>query len=193
MTATAKAIVENLPPKKNMEDEQKIISIASLRTAKGRKKMFTSLLTEHHRDLLVYARAIVFDSDQARDLVQESCITAWSLFAKYDPTQADFGTWLRGILRNKVRDWVKSRKGGKRPEITLDATFSSETQQPAFDELQACIQKLPPELSQPVQLTYYQGHAGQEASDLIGINYATLRKRLSRARQALHECLTKHA
>lgn len=200
MTATAKALVEKKPPTKTMEDE-KIIPIASLRTAQERKEMYTKLVTDHHRDLLIYARSIVFDADQSRDLVQESCITAWGKFQSYDPDKADFGAWLRGILRNKVRDWAKSRKGGKRPEITLDEahlqfldeSFARETHQPAFEGLKDCLKKLPPELQTPIKLTYYEGHGGQEASDQIGINYATLRKRLSRARSALHDCLMNRA
>jgi len=149
MTATAKAIVEKKPPMKNMEDE-KIIPITSLRTEQERKEMYTILVTDHHRDLLIYARSIVFDADQARDLVQESCVTAWTKFEKFNPTQAAFGTWVRGILRNKIRDWVKSRKGGRRPEVTLDEehlnyleqSFSDETQKPVFDNLRNCLKKL---------------------------------------------------
>ena len=200
MTTTAKAIVEPKPPKITM-GEEKIIPIASLRTAQECKEEFTELVTEHHRDLLIYARSTVFDSDQARDLVQESCVTAWTKFEKFDPNQADFGKWVRGILRNKVRDWVKSQKGGRRPEVTLDdkhldyldQSFSDETQKPSFDNLKDCLHKLPAELREPINLTYYEGHDGKNASNLMGINYTTLRKRLSRARTSLHDCLTNRA
>ena len=157
------------------------------------------MLTTHHRDLIVYARSIVFDADQARDLVQESCLAAWTQFNSYDTTKGDFGAWLRGILRNKIRDWMKSKKGGSRPEVSLDEehldylenSFLSVTQSSAFDSIKNCLKKLPVELRKLIQLTYYEGHSGQDASDSLGINHTTLRKRLSRARQALHDCLSK--
>ena len=196
---TVSAIVETEPPQQIVEGDNKIIPITSLRTTQERKKEFTAQLTQHHRDVLVYARAIVFDSDQARDLVQESCLVAWTQYAKYDATKADFGTWLRGILRNKIRDWVKSKKGGSRPEVSLDEDhlvflenhFNEKPQESSFDSLKNCLKRLPTELHKPIQLTYYDGYAGQEASETLGINYATLRKRLSRARQALHDCISR--
>jgi len=174
-----------------------VVSIASLRSTQELKKIFTRELEASHRDLLVYARAIVFDADQARDLVQESCVTAWSLYSRYDANKADFGSWVRGILRNKVRDWAKSKRGGKRPEVylqathldALDQTFERERETPMLDRLKGCLGKLPLELSSPIKLTYYEGHSGEDASQTLGINHATFRKRLSRARQALHTCL----
>lgn len=199
MNANALATVEYSPPESPaQEDDGNIVSFPSVRTASELKETFTHELTLHHRDLLVYARSIVFDADQARDLVQEACVTAWGKFSSYDAAQADFGTWMRGVLRNKVRDWVKSKKGGSRPEVSLDeshldfldAEFSRAQKSPTFSKLKTCLKKLPESLREPIQLTYYSGQNGEETSQELGIQPATLRKRLSRARQLLHACLS---
>lgn len=198
MNANALATLDHSPPESpELEDDGKIVSFPSASSATALKKTFTHELTLHHRDLLVYARSIVFDADQARDLVQEACLTAWGKFQSFDPEQADFGTWMRGVLRNKVRDWVKSKKGGSRPEVSLDeshldfldAEFSQTQKVPTFRRLKNCLKKLPDNLLTPIQLTYYSGHNGDEASQELGIQPATLRKRLSRGRQLLHACM----
>ncbi len=203
MTAKARIPVENSPLTASAlrDARQKIIPITSLRTAQEQREEFTSLLTAQHRDLLVYARAIVFDTEQARDLVQESCLTAWANYGTYDPDRADFGAWVRGILRNKARDWSKSKRGGQRPEVSIDAAHLDfldhslaplvSHARPWTERLRTCLDKLPQELREPILLTYYQGHSGQEASENIGIRHATLRKRLSRARTALYTCIVK--
>ena len=199
MTVTAYQDVDQ--PPSTQESESNIIPISSLKTGEILMQAFTAELTLHHRDILIYARAVVFNTDSARDLVQEAALVAWKQFPKFNPAQADFGTWFRGILRNKIRDWAKSRKGGNRPEVTLDDShldyledsFSQRTETGSFDRLQDCLQKLPRELHRAIQLTYYDGNSGEEASSILKIAHATLRKRLSRARQALHTCLSKNA
>ena len=193
MPVTARSTVELDQP--NPIDGGKVIVFPT--SLEQQKEQFTAALTTHHRDLLVYARSIVFDSDQARDIVQEASLVAWNKFSHYDPSRADFGAWMRGILRNKIRDWVKSKKGGSRPEIAMeDAHLDfledhfSNAHQPTFSKLKSCLKRLPDELLSPIELTYYQGQKGDEASEELGIQPATLRKRLSRARKALHQCLT---
>ncbi len=191
------ATMEDTPPNPHEVADDKVVPFTPSRPLSILKEEFTNELTTHHRDLLVYARSIVFDTHQARDIVQEAALTAWHKFSDYDAQRADFGTWVRGILRNKMRDWAKSKKGGKRSEVALDDAhleflehhFSSPQEQPNFSLLKACLAKLSFDQRKVIQLTYYQGYKGEEASQELGIHPATLRKRLSRVRLILHDCI----
>lgn len=194
------ATVEEIPPQINDKQEaEKIISFPASDSVRLLRKRFTEELSGCHRDLLVYTRSILFDKDQARDLVQEASLTAWSKFESYDESQADFSAWMRGILRNKIRDWVKSKKGAARPEVSmedehldfLETHFSPTEQKPRFSRLKNCLRKLPKNMQEAIQLTYYLGYSGEETSEKLAIQHSTLRKRLSRARLSLHECLRK--
>jgi len=40
------------------------------------RKGFSILVRQHHRELLVYARALIGDADTAQDIVQEAFVTA---------------------------------------------------------------------------------------------------------------------
>jgi RNA polymerase sigma-70 factor (ECF subfamily) len=158
---------------------------------------FSRLAREHHRMLLVYARSLVRDGEAARELVQDALVAAWKNMARFDVTR-DFGSWLRGIVRNKWKDYC--RRMGRRPEFAeaelaeLEGSLTTwdEGREPAgtvFGTLDDCRAKLPEAFAQAVDCFYYDGLTGDEASEKLGINAATLRKRLERARTALRECM----
>ena len=78
------------------------------------REAFSRMAREHHRLLLVYARTLVRDEGDARELVQDAFLAAWKNLKKFDVTR-DIGAWLRGIVRNKWRDYC--RRKGCRPLI----------------------------------------------------------------------------
>jgi RNA polymerase sigma-70 factor (ECF subfamily) len=159
------------------------------------RAVFSRMARANSRMMLVYARTLLRDEVDARELVQESLVTAWENMNRFDVTR-DVGAWLRGIVRNKWREHC--RRVGSRPDFAvsdpaaLEAELSSwhdEAEKPLFEALQECRDLLPEALADAVQAFYYDGMNGAEASEQLGVNAATLRKRLERARLALHQCL----
>lgn len=159
---------------------------------------FSRLAREHHRLLLVYARSLVRDGEEARELVQEALVAAWKNLKRFDVTK-DFGSWLRGIVRNKWRDYC--RRQGRRPQFAeeelgaLEASLTAweadrEKSNPAFGALEHCRGKLPEAFSEAIDTFYYEGLSGEEAAKKLGINASTMRKRLERARAALRDCMS---
>ena len=158
---------------------------------------FSRLAREHHRMLLVYARSLVRDAEAAREIVQEALVAAWKSMGRFDVTK-DFGSWLRGIVRNKWRDYC--RKMGRRPEFAdedlaeLEGSLAvwegpQDHDGAVFGALEDCRGKLPEAFAQAVSCFYYEGLSGDEAAGKLGINAGTLRKRLERARSALRDCM----
>jgi len=160
------------------------------------RKAFAVLAKEHHRNLLAYARALTKDSHTSRDIVQDAFVVAWRNLGTFDVTR-DFGSWMRGIVRNKWRETL--RKDAR--QVTLDEETLECLEADArewdgladqggvFGKLEGCLKKLPETLSLAVQTFYYEGHSGEEAAEALDLNSATLRKRLERARTGLRECL----
>ncbi len=147
---------------------------------------------------MVYARALVFDESTAADLVQDAFVAAWKSLGRFDVTR-DFGTWMRGIIRNKWKDHC--RKTGRNREVT-DADLEimeaeliqwEEARQDGkgqvFDRLEICMKRLPETLAAAVKAFYYDGLDGEGVAKNLEVNAATVRKRLERARCALRECL----
>ena len=162
------------------------------------KQAFAILASEHHRNLLAYARALVRDEATSADLVQEAFVTAWRNLERFDVTR-DFGAWMRGIVRNKWREHL--RKHSREVDVdeeTLEAweaRFASwdgnrQTGTPElFEQLEDCQRRLPDAMREAVQRFYYQEEPGETLASSLGIGAAALRKRLQRARESLRDCL----
>lgn len=143
---------------------------------------------------LVYARALAKDEHTARDLAQEAFLIGWKNWSRFDVTK-DFGSWLRGIIRNKWREHC--RKNSRTSEwdeealSKLEATIQQLPQTGFFDHLQQCLNKLPKTLSAPIVAHYYQHLSTAETAKNLSTSEAATRKRLQRAREALKTCLTR--
>lgn len=160
------------------------------------RQAFAALARDHHRSLLVYARALARDEATAADIVQDAFIAAWRNLGRFDITR-DFGAWLRGIVRNKWREHLRrhSREVDV-DEATLEAWESRMIQwnPPAgepelLDKLEDCLKRLPEAMGDAVRRFYYQDEPGESISGALGIDITTFRKRLQRARLALRDCL----
>lgn len=162
------------------------------------RQAFAILVREHHRGLLVYGRALSSNEATAADLVQDAFVTAWQNLARFDVTR-DFGAWVRGIVRNKWRDHLRRHK--REVDVddeTLEAWESrlslwDEARQTGngdlFELLDDCLGRLPKAMHEAVSRFYYQDTPGETIAASLGIDPATLRKRLQRSREVLRECL----
>jgi len=168
----------------------------------SKRDYFSEMARQHHRDLLVFARALVRNEQAAHDIVQESFVAAWKGFERFDKDR-DFGAWMRGFARNKWREYL--RKNNREIQIEDDVLEMMERQiqgwqderqdggPSIFIKLDQCLKKLPGNMAEAVTLSYTDGLSSDEASAKLGISSASLRKRLERARLKLKDCLeTKH-
>lgn len=142
---------------------------------------------------LLYARTISGDEHTARDLTQEAFLSGWQNWARFDVTR-DFGSWIRGIIRNKWREHCRknSRLSSWDEEALsrLEETLQKMPPTEFFDQLKDCLDKLPETLLGPVVTHYYQDLSTAEAAKQHQTSEAAIRKRLQRAREALKACLT---
>ncbi len=158
---------------------------------------FTLLVERHHRDLLVYAVALTRNSATARDIVQEAFILAYEKIALFDVTR-DFASWMRGIVRNKWREWLRKNRRYDLSDNELariDADIAAwqssrlNDENTLFDSLEHCMELLPGNLRETIRAYYFEGHNGDEVADRLHIAPAAVRKRLQRARSLLKQCL----
>ena len=173
-------------------------SQADITPEPGNAAAFSRLVQRHHRDLLVFARALTQNRQASSEIVQDAFVTAWDKLAAFDVTR-DFGAWMRGIVRNKWREWL--RRNNRSVDIDdehlamLDGAVAewqgvtARDQNPVFSALELCLDRLPDPLRQAVDAYYYKHEHGDEAAAELGASPAALRKRLQRARQMLRDCL----
>ena len=158
---------------------------------------FSDLVRAHHRDLLVYAVTLTRNDATARDIVQESFIVAYEKMDLFDVTR-DFATWMRGIVRNKWREWLRKNRrydlsdndlARIDADIALWQTNRALEDNSMFDALEQCLSRLPDTLRAVVDAYYYEGRNGDEVADHLHVAPAAVRKRLQRARTLLKQCL----
>lgn len=158
---------------------------------------FGELVRAHHRELLVYAVALTRDPSTARDIVQEAFIVAYEKREVFDVTR-DFATWMRGIVRNKWREWLRKNRRydlGDHELARMDADIAAWQSNRArdngtlFDALDSCLARLPETLRSTINAYYFEGRSGDEVAARLEVAPAAVRKRLQRARVLLKQCL----
>jgi RNA polymerase sigma-70 factor (ECF subfamily) len=162
------------------------------------------VLAAQHRPMLVcYARTLLGgDEHQAEDVVQESFLTAQRRLDDFREG-ANFGSWLRGIARNKVLE--RQRQANHRSILIdsrviegMDDVFAMFDPGPAAEEpwrerllriMGICLGKLPPPMRDVMDCVYRQGLTLREAAENLKSTPAALAQRVCRARELIRECV----
>ena len=158
-------------------------------------------------ELLNRAIYLTSDKEEAKDIVQDVFLAAFSGYQSYEGNSSA-KTWLHSILKNKVSDYYR-KKYKKPPELSLENFFDAagdwkngENLLGAWDEaaitgdyeefdhlLNICIEDLTPKWKIPIKLYYLQEKKSAEICQEIGITTTNLWKILQRARLQIRECL----
>jgi RNA polymerase sigma-70 factor (ECF subfamily) len=83
----------------------------------GDPDAWRTLIDRYQGRLVSFARRMLADKSEAEDLVQDTFLGLLRSLAAFDPTRS-LETYLFAILRNKISDHLRRRKGGQR--ISLD-------------------------------------------------------------------------
>lgn len=163
------------------------------------EQIFEILIRENADMLLAYLRSVVRDEHAVDDLFQESMLVAWRKIEQYD-RERPFGAWLRGIARNLALAYFRDRERQDQPldEASLEwletrfaqvHALSGDTLGEKLSALRDCVQALPEEYRQPVQLRYAESLSVSEIGNTLKLATETLKKRLTRAKLRLADCL----
>ena len=177
---------------------------------KGETDAFEVLVERHQKKMLNIAFRMMGNYDEACDVTQEAFVSAYKSIKKFK-AEAKFSTWLYRIVVNHSKNRLKQlniltkREGvsiddmeEKRTEATLNQSFINSsnpgTQMEAREReahVQKCITSLDEEYKEVLVLRDIQGFSYEEIRDILKIPDGTVKSRLSRARNALKDCLTK--
>ena len=176
-----------------------------LRAAAGDRAAFDSLIEPRLGRLFRMARAIVRDETLARDIVQETCVTAWrELPSVRDASR--FDAWLSQIIVNRSR--TELRRVGRRSvrEISIDepdggrSSGAAAATHPApgrsvgdrvveAEAIRRAFLRLDPDDRALIAMHYVEDRPVAEIATALRIPVGTVKWRLSRARAALERAL----
>lgn len=151
------------------------------------------LLAERYAGPLYgYAFSQCGDADVSADLAQEALIAGYESLDRLKDGAA-FGGWLRGILRNKLRNLPRQRR---LKTVSLDRLMESgfdpagDAEEPEFsdEELTAVAElltSLPEKYREPLTLRYVDGFSYRRIGEFLDLPGPTVATRLSRAKRLL--------
>ena len=177
---------------------------------KGDAEAFGFLVERHQKKMLNIAYRIMGDYNDACDVTQEAFLAAYKSIKKFK-AEAKFSTWLCRIVINYSKNRLKQlRNISQREGVSIDdsgeikieealcQSFANDTNPGAQmekrereNQVQKCITLLDEEYREVLVLRDIQGLPYAEIKDILKIPEGTVKSRLSRARNALKDCLVK--
>ena len=154
----------------------------------GNKDAFAMLVRRHQQALLNFFRRMDVYTD-AEDLVQETFLRIFKYRDRYRPT-AKFTTFLYTVARTT---WLDQARRNVRKE-RLSTALEEESREAAGGnsarpllklDARDALEKLPEKLRSVVVLSFYQGLAYSEISDVLQIPVGTVKSRMFLAMEQL--------
>ena len=171
---------------------------------------YEELVRTHTARLLAVARRILGSSEDARDAVQETFLSAFQSLDWFRE-EANLATWLSRIAVNHCLMRLRTRR--RKPEESIEPLLPSflpdghQTRESApwevsfatdverrevFGLVRRAIDRLPSSYRTVLLLRDIEELSTGEVARLLGVNANTVKVRLHRARQALRTLLEPH-
>lgn len=161
----------------------------------GDREAYGRIVAACQNAITAIALAITRDVQASEDIAQEAFLSAWQNLRRLN-NPASFLPWLRQITRNLAHDHLRARRHEAAPADEAEAAIAAAAdpaptpmQRLLDDERQQAaaelISALPDESREVLLLYYREGRSSQQVALLLGLSDAAVRKRLSRARQAV--------
>ena len=167
------------------------------RALAGEQSAFGVLYAHHAGRAKAYFLRCGFGSADADDLTQTVFVRVFKSLHTFDAARGQFPAWLAAIVRNTARKHLRRRRSPAcfDPELAEETLCGGDNPGPASEEreeidaLSECISALPSEPARIINLRYVEGRTTRGIADITGIAEATVRLRLSEAKDMLRRCL----
>ncbi len=168
------------------------------RAQRGEREAVTQLFGDHLGTVHRFALRMCRDEDRARDIAQESLLTALKSLDSFRG-EASFSTWLFTITRShcgRLRRRSERESVSEDGEVVTDTAVSEDPLPDALaahGEVSAVVEQalgsLDPDDREVVLLRDVEGLSTKEAADTLQISVAALKSRLHRARAVLRSAV----
>ena len=155
---------------------------------------FKTLLAGVIPPLRAYGRSLSGNPDLADDLTQDTMVKAWASRDRFEKGTS-IKAWTFVILRNTFLSQMRRNKfHGEYDEVAVERTLSTPASQEDSGEmadLQRALMELPQDQREALILVGAGGLSYEEAASICDCALGTMKSRVSRARGALEEIMTR--
>jgi len=170
----------------------------------GRINLFEKLQHKYKKPLTILISRMIRDSEDVRDIVQETFIRAFNNL-KFYKKEYSFHSWLFKIASNLCIDYLRKKRLQKfsieqpYPTVDDDRQFDypdvdADTYTKIFTEerdkiLRTAISKLPENYQKVITMRHFEDMDYKEIAEKLSLPLGTVKVHLFRARKALLEIL----
>lgn len=145
---------------------------------------FEEVVRMYHQRLYWHIRKMVFDHEDANDVLQNTLIKAWTGFPLFR-WEAQLYTWLYRIATNEVLSFLKKRKFSA--EEVVEQACNSESALFDGDHIQMALQKaiarLPDKQRLVFNMRYFDDIKYEDMSEMLGTSVGALKASYHHAAQ----------
>lgn len=156
------------------------------------------LWTKAQPTVMAFVRSVTPQLADAEDIIQDTARQIALRFDEYDPSRP-FGPWAMGVAKYKVKEWRRRQAKGTLllNDDAIDAIHFSYSERRDDDwqevgrAIDLCLKKASPAAEELLTLRYLEELKPAAIAKKIGSTANSVSVRLTRARDALRECLRK--
>lgn len=153
---------------------------------------FSLLYDKIYRKLFLFAKSLVGDGEEARDIVTEAFIKLWSQVNSFS-SMAHLQVYLYAIIKNSCIDYLRRDKRRTRienqlsqAEIIQENVIERKYQEAELVQmLYERINQLPERMQQVFKLTYLDGYSRTEVAQMLNLSENTIRNTNAAAMKAI--------
>ncbi len=161
-------------------DEQKVLDL--LQEDDTRREGFSMVVEHYSTQLYWQIRRLVLDHDDAKDILQETFLSAWNNIC-YFRAEARLSTWLYRIAMNFCLNFLKKDQNrmvsmedesvkSKLEDLSSDALYDGDGIDMA---LQKALLELPPKQRMVFNMRYYENMSYDDMSNIMGTTVGALK------------------
>jgi RNA polymerase sigma-70 factor (ECF subfamily) len=165
----------------------------------GEVESFGLLIERYEPKITRYARKFIFNGEDAKDLVQEAFIKAYTNIQSFDAGRS-FSSWMYRIAHNEFINAIKKKSRLPIFQFDFDTIFpqpvaletaDSEMNKKELREmLDKCLGKLDPKYREPLVLYYFEDMDYKEIADILEVPVSTVGVRLTRGKASLKKIVS---
>ena len=163
----------------------------------ARTELLVRLLSSHQGELFRYIFALLPHEEDARDVLQETCVALYRKFEDYDPDKPFLAWAYRFAFLEILKQRERNQRANRFLATDLIERLAAEREQhePVLQArllaLEACLRELPAADRELIRTRYQTKARAEELVVKFGPSRRTLFRKLDRIRRVLFECISR--
>lgn len=166
-----------------MTDEQIVEKV------RENKEFFGELVDRYEKKLMRYADYLVYNDDDASDVVQNALIKVFVNLNSFN-TKMKFSSWVYRITHNEAMSFIRKKSKAVRLDTEVDWASGEDLeddliQKELKERAHGCLEEMPEKYRVALVLFYLEEKSYEEISDILRLPMGTVATNISRAKKIM--------